>query len=125
MVEMDEHVTLAEQLEEEQKDSGRPKILINKLDVKPKGVDQVLKAWAADAASLKQKPGFISTQLHRGIGESCVFINYAVWESVEHFKQATTGDSASKKSALAHYPDCTTGSPHLFRRVAVPGICVD
>jgi heme-degrading monooxygenase HmoA len=125
MVEMDENVTLAEQLEEEQKDSGRPIILINKFNVKPKDVDQLLKAWAADAAYLKQKPGFISTQLHRGIGGSCVFINYAVWESVEHFKQATTGDPAFKKSALARYPDCTTGSPLLFRKVAVPGICVD
>jgi heme-degrading monooxygenase HmoA len=125
MVEMDEHVTLAEQLEEEQKDSGRPIILINKFNVKPKDVDQMLKAWTADAAYLKQKPGFISTQLHRGIGRSCVFINNAVWESVEHFKQATTGDPAFKKAALARYPDCTTGSPHLFRKVAVPGICVD
>jgi heme-degrading monooxygenase HmoA len=125
MVEMDENVTLAEQLEEEQKDSGRPIILINKFNVKPKDVDQLLKAWAADAAYLKQKPGFISTQLHRGIGGSCVFINYAVWESVEHFKQATIGDPAFKKSALARYTDCTTGSLLLFRKVAVPGICMD
>jgi heme-degrading monooxygenase HmoA len=123
MVEIDENVTLAEQLEGEQKYSGRPIILINKFNVKPKDVDQLLKAWAADADYLKQKPGFISTQLHRGIGVSCVFINYAVWESVEHFKQATTGDPAFKKSALVRYPDCTTGSPHLFRKVAVPGIC--
>lgn len=122
MLKMDENVTLAEQLEEEQKDSGHPIILINKFVVKPKDVDQLLKAWAAAAAYLKQKPRFISTQLHHGIGGSCVFINHAVWESIEHFKQATTGDSAFKKSALARYPDCTTGSPHLFRRVAVPGI---
>jgi Antibiotic biosynthesis monooxygenase len=87
MVEMDENVTLAEQLEEEQKDSGRPIILINKFNVKPKDVDQMLKAWTADAAYLKQKPGFISTQLHRGIGRSCVFINNAVWESVEQLSR--------------------------------------
>ncbi|MDQ3975559.1 MAG: antibiotic biosynthesis monooxygenase, partial [Thermoproteota archaeon] len=29
------------------------------------------------------------------------------------------------RSALARYPDSTVGSPHLFRKVAVPGICVD
>jgi heme-degrading monooxygenase HmoA len=125
MVEMDENMTLAEQLEEEQKGSGRPIILINKFNIKPEDVDQLLKAWAADAAYLKQKPGFTFTQLHHGIGGSCVFINYAVWESVEHFKQATTGDPAFNKSTLARYPDCTTGSSHLFRKVAVPGICVD
>jgi hypothetical protein len=40
---------------EELKDSrGRPVILINKFNVKPEDVDQLLKAWAADAAYLKQ-----------------------------------------------------------------------
>lgn len=124
MVEMDENVTLAEQLEEEQKDSGRPVILINKFNVKPEDVDKLLTVWAANVAYLKQKPGFISTQLHCGIGGSCVFINYAVWESIKYFKQATTGDPAFR-SALARYPDSTVGSPHLFRKVAAPGICVD
>jgi len=122
MVEMDEEVTLAAQLEE-QKDGRRSVILINKFNVKPEDVDKLLKAWAADAAYLKQKPGFISTQLHRGIGGSCVFINYAVWESVEHFKHATSDPEF--RSALARYPDSTIGSPHRFRKVAVPGICVD
>jgi heme-degrading monooxygenase HmoA len=119
-IEMDENVTLAAQLEE---DNGRAVILINKFNVKPEDVDNLLSAWAADAAYLKQKPGFISTQLHRGIGGSCVFINYAVWESVRHFKQATSDPAF--RSALARYPDSTVASPHLFRKVAVPGICVD
>ena len=120
MAEMDENVTLAAQLEE---DGQRSVILINKFNVRPEDADNLLKAWAADAAYLKQKPGFISAQLHRGIGGSCVFINYAVWESVEHFKQATSDPAF--KSALAHYPDSTVASPHLFRKVAVPGVCVD
>jgi len=120
MAEMDENVTLAAQLEE---DGQRSVILINKFNVRSEDADNLLKAWAADAAYLKQKPGFISAQLHRGIGGSCVFINYAVWESVEHFKQATSDPAF--KSALAHYPDSTVASPHLFRKVAVPGVCVD
>lgn len=120
-IEMDENVTLAVQLEEEE--GSRPVLLINKFNVKPEDVDQLLNAWAADAAYLKQKPGFISTQLHRGIGGSCVFINYAVWESVRHFKQATSDPAF--RSALARYPDSTMASPPLFRKVAVPGICVD
>lgn len=120
MVEMDENVTLAAQLEEE---GRRPVILINKFIVQPEDADNLLKAWAADAAYLKQKPGFISAQLHRGIGGSCVFFNYAVWESVEHFKQATSDPAF--RSTLTRYPDSTVASPHLFRKVAVPGICVD
>src|SRR5215213_5374957 len=115
MVEMVEKVTFAAQLKG--KDGG-PEILINKFNVKPEEVDQLLKAWAADAAYLKQKPGFISTQLHRGIGGSCVFINYAVWESVKYFKQATSDPAF--RSTLARYPDGTVGSPHLFIKVAIP-----
>src|SRR5215216_7715528 len=120
-VEMDERVTLTAQTEEVK--DNEPVILINKLNVKPENVDKFLEAWAWDAAYLKQKPGFISTQLHRGIGGSCVFINYAVWESIAHFKHATSDPEL--RSALAHYPDSTVASPHLFRKVAVPGICVD
>ena len=122
-IEMDENVTLAVQLEEEE--GGRPVILINKFNVKPKDLDQLLNAWTADAAYLKQKPGFIYSQLHRGIGGSCVFINYAVWESVRH--------TLSRRQAILHLGRRL----HLiqivlrgitlsfFRKVAVPGICVN
>lgn len=122
-IEMDENVTLAVQLEEEE--GGRPVILINKFNVKPEDLDQLLNAWAADAAYLKQKPGFIYSQLHRGIGGSCVFINYAIWESVRH--------TLSRRQAILHLGRRL----HLiqivlrgitlsfFRKVAVSGICVD
>ena len=122
-IEMDENVTLAVQLEEEE--GGRPVILINKFNVKPEDLDQLFNAWAADAAYLKQKPGFIYSQLHRGIGGSCVFINYAVWESVRH--------TLSRRQAILHLGRRL----HLiqivlrgitlsfFRKVAVSGICVD
>jgi heme-degrading monooxygenase HmoA len=105
-----------------------PIILINKFNVKPEDIDQLLKAWAADAAYFKQQPGFISTQLHRGIGDSsisgsCVFINYAVWKSTAHFKLAF---KPKFKSKLGDYPDSTTAtSPHLFKKIAVAGIYVD
>jgi quinol monooxygenase YgiN len=122
-VEMDERVTTAAQAEEVKEDN-EPVILINKFNVKPEEVDKFLEAWAWDAAYLKQKPGFISTQLHRGIGGSCVFINYAVWESVEHYKRATL-DDPTFMSSLERYPDSTIAAPHLFRKVAVTGICVD
>jgi heme-degrading monooxygenase HmoA len=116
---MDENVTLSAQMEE----NVGPVILINKFNVKPEDTDQLLKAWTADAAYFKQQPGFISAQLHRGIGGSCVFVNYAVWESTQHFKNAA--DKPEFKSKLKEYPDSTTASPHLFRKIAVPGICVD
>lgn len=124
LTEMDDNVTLAAQLEEEDGKEGRGRsvILINKINAKPEDADEVLKAWAEDAAFFKKKPGFISAQLHRGIGGSGVFINYAVWESVEHLKQALSDPAFG--SALVRYPDSVVASPHLFRKVAVPGICV-
>ena len=109
MVEMDENVTLAAQLGEE---TRRSVILINKFNVKPEDADNLLKAWAADAAYLKQKPGFISTQLHRGISGSCVFVDYAVWESVEYFNQATSDPAF--RSALARYPESTAAREPLI-----------
>jgi heme-degrading monooxygenase HmoA len=120
---MEENVTIADQLQKGGKDEWRSVIMMNKFNVKPHDVHGLLEVWAADAAYLKQKLGFISAQLHRGISGSCVFVNYAVWESVEYFNQATSDPAF--RSALAHYPDSTAASPHLFRKVAVRGICVD
>ncbi len=63
-----------------------PVILMNKFSIDPEEFDQFLKGWATEAGKFKEQPGFISTQLHKGIGGSGTFINYVVWESVEHFK---------------------------------------
>jgi heme-degrading monooxygenase HmoA len=117
--EMDAHVRLVDQLSQE----VGPVILINTFTVAPEDVDQLLQAWAADAAYLKTKPGFISTQLHRGTAGSCVFLNHAVWESVAAFRDAFSDPRFQQ--TFANYPDSTVASPHLFQKVAVPGICVD
>ena len=116
--EMDSKITLFEQME----DPGGPVVLINKFNVGPGDVDNLLKAWAADAAVMQRLPGYISTQLHRGIAGSCVFVNIAVWESAEHFKRAF--GNPDFQNQLAHYPSSAVASPHLFRKVAVAGICV-
>ena len=117
--EMDARVRLIDQLTQE----VGPVILINTFTVALEDAEALLEAWAADAAYLKTKPGFISTQLHRGIAGSCVFLNHAVWESVEAFRKAF-GDPKFQET-FARYPDSTVASPHLFQKVAVPGICVD
>lgn len=124
-VEMDNRVKFKDQIEEKILGSV---ILINKFNVKPNKVEQFLKDWAEDAARFKQQPGFISTQLHRGIGKSSGFINYAVWESMEHYKKAINKlvFSPESQSPLLKYGDKSLViSPHLFTKVAVPGICVD
>ena len=118
MVEMDETVTLQQQMGQE----VGPVILINKFNVGSEEIESFLQAWAVDAAFSKRQPGFISTQLHRGIGGSGVFINYAVWESVEQFRQALS--QPEFQEALKNYPESAVGSSHLFQKVAVPNICV-
>lgn len=117
-VEMDERVSVRDQLE----DTGGPVILINKFTVKPDEAEHLVSAWAHDAAWMKRQPGFISAQLHRGIAGSGVFLNYAVWESTAHFRAAFTNPEFQAR--LSHYPSSAIASPHLFRKIAVPGICV-
>ncbi len=58
---------------------------INKFTVQQEDVDEFLKVFQATTKVMKQQPGFISAQLHRGIAGSSTFFNYAVFESVEHF----------------------------------------
>jgi len=115
---MDDLVTLQQQMGE---DAG-PVILINEFKVKSEETNQLLDAWARDAAFMKQQPGFISAQLHRGIGGSCVFINYAVWQSVADFRRAFSQPEFRK--SLESYPPSTVASPHLFQKIAVENICV-
>ncbi len=116
--EMDQTVTLADQL----KDERGPVVLVNTFVAPPADADRLLAAWSADAAIMKKQPGFISTQMHRGIAGSGAFMNYAVWESVAHFRAAFANPEFQAR--LADYPETATASPHLFRPVAVDGICI-
>jgi heme-degrading monooxygenase HmoA len=81
-----------------------------------------LRAWQDDAAFMKQQPGFISTQLHRALGDSPTYMNYAVWESTNAFRAAFTHPEF--RANLSSYPSSAVASPHLFRKVAIPGVCV-
>mgnify|MGYP003472598276 FL=1 len=99
-----------------------PVILVNVFTVAEEDVPTLLKAWEADANWMKKQPGYVSTQLHRGIAGSTVFLNYAIWESVAHFRAAF--NHPEFKSALGHYPSSAVASPHLFERLSVPNLCV-
>jgi heme-degrading monooxygenase HmoA len=117
--ELDPHVPLMQQAQDRSRD---PVILMNVFTVEPSDVDTFLAAWTADAEVMKRQPGFISTQLHRGIAGSCVFVNYAVWETPEHFARAFANPEFQSK--MKDYPASAVASPHLFRKLAVPGVCV-
>ena len=118
LMEMDDSITLQQQM---MTDAG-PVVLINQFKVKPEESDQLVAAWMNDALFLKQQPGFISAQLHRGIAGSGVFVNVAVWQSVADFRQAFSQPEFRK--SLEAYPPSTIAAPHLFQKIAVPNICV-
>ncbi len=118
LAEMDDRVTYVQQLQQE---TG-PVVLINTFNVAPADADRLLAVWAEDAAFMKRQPGFISTQLHRGIAGSTVLVNVAVWESAEALRAAFF--SPEFQAHVGRYPDSTVTQPHLFEKVAVPGICV-
>ena len=114
---LDPNVTILDQIKTDQS----PVTLVNVFDVAEEDIPQLLEAWENDANWMKKQPGYISTQLHRGIAGSTVFLNYAIWESVEHFRNAF--GNPEFQETLKAYPSSAVTSPHLFENVAVPNLC--
>ncbi|MGY4628206.1 antibiotic biosynthesis monooxygenase family protein [Bradyrhizobium sp. USDA 4486] len=102
-------------------DAG-PVVLVNLFTLDAADEQGFLTSWQDDAAFMKRQPGFISTQLHRAVGDNPTYLNCAVWESNAHFRAAFTNPEFRAK--IADYPASAVASPHLFQKVAVPGICV-
>jgi heme-degrading monooxygenase HmoA len=99
-----------------------PVVLVNVFTLDAADEQTFLEVWQDDAAFMKRQPGFVSTQLHRAIGESPTYLNHAVWESTDDFRAAFTHPEFL--ATLSAYPSSAVASPHLFQTVAVPGICV-
>ncbi|WP_413810790.1 antibiotic biosynthesis monooxygenase family protein [Streptomyces sp. OE57] len=103
-------------------DDGQPITLINTF-VAPEGqIDKVLDVWREDALVMKSQPGFISSQLYRGIGDSNVLTNVAVWENLSSLRKAFMTEQF--QSTLARYPDGSVAHPVVVRKRAVPGVCL-
>ena len=118
--EMNNKVGLGQQMQSNEDGSV---VLINVFTVDPDDENSLLESWAHDAEFMKAQPGYISTQMHKAIGGSATYLNYAVWESVASFRNAFTNPEFQKR--ISRYPDSATVSPHLFEKLAVPGFCVD
>lgn len=118
-VEMDRRQKLADQFADP---SDAPVILINLFEVDPADTEAFKRAWAEDAAFFKRQPGYISAQLHHGVGDSSMWLNYAVFESAKQF--GATTQQPEFGPLRGGYPDSATAHPNLFRRVRIPGVCV-
>ena len=118
LAELDDRVSFGQQLQDE----AGPVTLVNTFTVAPEDAERLLEVWAEDAAYMRQQPGFISTQLYRGIAGSPALVNVAVWESASALRAAFF--SPGFQAHAANYPDSVVATPHVFQKVAVPGICV-
>ena len=101
-------------------DAG-PVVLVNVFTVDPEDQDALVAAWRDDALYMKSQPGYISTQLHKAVGESSMYLNYAIWDSVSDFRAAFSNPEF--QNALSHYPSSAVTAPHLFEKIAVANCC--
>ena len=117
--ELNDQVSLADQMQSNEDGSI---VLINVFTVDPQDEEALVAAWAHDADFMKAQPGYISTQLHKAIAGSNTYINYAIWESVESFRNAFSHPEFQKR--IGDYPESAVASPHLFKKLAVANHCV-
>ncbi len=116
--ELDRIVTLADQMQAEE----GPVVLVNLFTIDAKDEEALLKAWSHDADFMKAQPGYISTQMHKGIAGSCCYVNYAVWQDVKSFRNAFANPEFQRR--IAEYPKSAVTRPHLFKKLAVENHCV-
>src|SRR5262249_61557941 len=79
-----------------------PIVLVNVFTLDEADEPAFLKTWQDDAEFMKRQLGFISTQLHRAIGDNPTYLNYAVWESTAAFRSAFAHPEFRAKLSL--YP---------------------
>jgi heme-degrading monooxygenase HmoA len=99
-----------------------PVVLVNVFTMDAADEAAFLAVWRDDALWMKARPGFVSTQLHRALGDSPTYLNTAVWESTAAFRAAFADPAFQAK--LGDYPASAVAAPHLFETVAVAGVCV-
>jgi heme-degrading monooxygenase HmoA len=119
VIEMDEKVNFGTQL---QQDVGAV-VLIITFTVNPEDEEKFVKTWTSAAEISKKTSGVISTQLYRGIAGSRIFVSYHVFESTEAIRQQYKNPDFPSK--LSEYPASIVTSSHVFKKVAVSGICLD
>ncbi|KAK7177386.1 hypothetical protein PSPO01_16569 [Paraphaeosphaeria sporulosa] len=100
-----------------------PVVLINVISIPPTAdIAAFLATWRRSAEVLKEAPGYISTQLHRAIGDGRFVINYAVWESNETLKNGLHLPAFRK--VCEDFPDGTEFRASVVEKLAIDGICV-
>lgn len=63
-------------------------VLLNTFLVPEEEAEAFRQGWAKAAEVLRRQPGFVSTVMHRPVGGSRLWVNYAVWDSASAFTAA-------------------------------------
>lgn len=104
-----------------ERDDG-PVVLINVFEVPPDKYDTFVEYWQADVSFMKAQHGMLSGQLHKGIGESNIYIDVAHWESAPALSRAFKHPDS--QNSLTRCPKGVTAYPVVRRKLSVLGICV-
>ncbi|MFJ6730134.1 antibiotic biosynthesis monooxygenase family protein [Streptomyces sp. NPDC091281] len=103
--------------------SGDSPVTVINTFIAPEGqIDACLEAWRRECEVMTVQPGFISAQLYRGVGDSRVLTNVAVWESGDALKAVFARKDFADSLILP--PDGSVAYPVLYEKMAMPGICV-
>ena len=114
--ELDDRVPFAQQLGE----SGGPIVFMNIFHVAPEDVDAFMEARTADGEFMKQQPGLNPRNFIAG---SPAARPSSTSPSGTRSKRSAPPRAAPEfQASLARYPDSAVASPHIFNKVAVPGI---
>lgn len=98
-----------------------PVVLSNLFTMDAVDEQEFLDAWRQDTALIKLQPGFRPAQLHRSVSDHPSYLVYAIWESVALFRVAISHPDYIE--IISHFPSLVVSRPHLFRKIAVPGVC--
>lgn len=118
IVELDPRTPFLSQLESK----AGPIVMLNIFRIDANDVEAFERHWAVAAAFMKIQKGFISQQLHRGLDDAPVYMNYGVWESAADLQAVFR--SPQFQAMRDGYPKSAKATPYLFQMQAVPGICI-
>jgi len=76
-----------------------PIVLTNTFLIPEGQMEEAIRIWRLTAFYARIQPGYLSTQLHRGVAGSNVLINYPVWESAH-----TLPDCLHSESYCSRFP---------------------
>ena len=91
-------------------------VLLNTFLVPEEEAEAFRQGWAKAAEVLRRQPGFVSTVMHKPLGGSRLWVNYAVWDSASAFAAAL----ASPEFREAAAPMRQTGFRRLYQ--AMPAL---